>query len=267
MGFFGDIISTSINAGINKQIADQNLAYQKENLEYQKALQQTIFQREDNAVQRRAKDLQNAGLSKTLAAGQGAGAGAVVSTQAPQNQYRSEIQLPDILQTLSQIESYKQQKYNLDYAEEHGLPYGVAPNATTELIDLIYKGLDMFGGKKQTYENIKETTKNAFNDLGFQYLFDNNMDTWNKIKAMVFASSGYNKDGTPQTKEENKDSNFKRNLKYDENGKPINPYQNPSAYLPSLFDDSPKPKKKSYDNGLKDLTKSTAKSIQQSWYK
>lgn len=50
------------------------------NFNYQKAIQNQIFAREDNAIQRRASDLQAAGLSKTLAAGSGAGAGSVVST-------------------------------------------------------------------------------------------------------------------------------------------------------------------------------------------
>ncbi len=50
------------------------------NFAYQQALQNQIFAREDNAIQRRASDLQAAGLSKTLAAGSGAGAGSVVST-------------------------------------------------------------------------------------------------------------------------------------------------------------------------------------------
>lgn len=61
-----------------------NLALQKENLAYQKDLQNTIFSREDNAVQRRVADLKEAGLSPTLAAGSSAGAGSVVSTSAPQ---------------------------------------------------------------------------------------------------------------------------------------------------------------------------------------
>lgn len=59
----------------------QKQSYQQ-NYDYQKALQQQLFEREDNAVSRRALDLENAGLSKTLAAGSSAGAGSVVGTSS-----------------------------------------------------------------------------------------------------------------------------------------------------------------------------------------
>lgn len=58
--------------------------YEKEaderNFEYQKELQQQIFAREDNALQRRMQDAEKAGLNPfSVANGSGAGAGAVVS--------------------------------------------------------------------------------------------------------------------------------------------------------------------------------------------
>lgn len=61
---------------------DLNYRLQQENLAYQKMLQQTVFNREDNAVQRRVADLKKAGLSPTLAAGSAASAGSVIGTSA-----------------------------------------------------------------------------------------------------------------------------------------------------------------------------------------
>lgn len=64
----------------------QNLASQKEQQQYARNLQERLFSREDTSIQRRANDLRAAGLSPVLAAGQGARAGAVVPSQAPQKQ-------------------------------------------------------------------------------------------------------------------------------------------------------------------------------------
>ena len=64
----------------------KNYAQQKQVFEWQKSVQETNWQREDNAVQRRVADLKGAGLSPVLAAGSAAQAGPPVSVTAPQRQ-------------------------------------------------------------------------------------------------------------------------------------------------------------------------------------
>ena len=67
LDFLGGIVTNTANIAANEKQNMQNRYWQLQD-------QRRTEQREDNAVQRRAEDLQAAGLSKTLAAGQGAGA-------------------------------------------------------------------------------------------------------------------------------------------------------------------------------------------------
>lgn len=108
LSFIGGLAANAVN----KQIANQNIAYQREaneaNLSYLREAnaQNIAFQqkenditraREDNAVQRAAADMQAAGLSKTLSAGNPASAAALNapsvkagSVQALNNQFKYE---------------------------------------------------------------------------------------------------------------------------------------------------------------------------------
>lgn len=71
------------------EIELSNFELAKDKYAYDQALQQEIFQREDNSIQRRVADLRAAGLSPVLAAGQGARAGSPIPVTAPKRDTRS----------------------------------------------------------------------------------------------------------------------------------------------------------------------------------
>lgn len=107
MGLIGDIAG-GILGGINTAY---NLYTNKRDFDYQKAIQQQIFEREDTAVQRRMADLEAAGINPNLAAGSAAGAGAVVGRSST-----NDVNMGSVLDTLMakrQIEQQKIQQNNL----------------------------------------------------------------------------------------------------------------------------------------------------------
>lgn len=77
-------IGSIIDTGYNIYSSEKNNAWNKDfserQFQYQQDLNKLIMQREDTAVQRKVKDLQAAGMSKWLVAGQGAGSGGSVSS-------------------------------------------------------------------------------------------------------------------------------------------------------------------------------------------
>lgn len=82
----GGIGIGAANAALSDKLSKANLEFQKETLNYQKQLQREIFQREDNAIQRRASDILAAGGNPALAySGDGAGSGQSVDTITPKS--------------------------------------------------------------------------------------------------------------------------------------------------------------------------------------
>lgn len=71
-------------AGLQTATGLLNTYLQWRQMQYQKDLQNDIFNREDTSIWRRVTDLKRSGLSPVLAAGQGAGTGGTVAVNAPQ---------------------------------------------------------------------------------------------------------------------------------------------------------------------------------------
>ena len=165
-------ISTPILGGIGLYQNQKNYEQQQGLLEYQKALQERIFEREDTAFQRRLKDINAAGFSPLAALGQSASAGQVLSMSAPQRDASAYIQLAaaqnqlaDSLATRqymrAQTEFVKaetaEKNHNLNYYSNLGLPTN---SSMTER--LIGDALDILGTNFSSLsDDIKSTLKGA----------------------------------------------------------------------------------------------------------
>lgn len=100
----GALVGGSLGAGVGNMWGNQqNLAFQQNNLDYQKRLQKDIFAREDNSIYRRTLDLVRSGLSPVLAAGSGASAGSIVTTKALER-----AQTPDVAAVIMSLLKMKE---------------------------------------------------------------------------------------------------------------------------------------------------------------
>lgn len=146
----------------NEKISDQNLAFQREKLQYDMDLQQQIFQREDTAYQRTVDDMRKAGVSPLAMQGTN-GAGEAVATTAPHNDmqydYSSLINSNTALgqalaSSLPTFESITQGLNNLSTLKEKNIENSFKEKSlqldyANRLADVISKSYDNIGKKNE----------------------------------------------------------------------------------------------------------------------
>lgn len=81
--------ATRLTNQTNKEIAEKNLAFQREKYNYEQKLQERLFSREDTSYQRTVSDMKAAGLSPLLMSGINP-AGSNVLTTTPHNDYQAQ---------------------------------------------------------------------------------------------------------------------------------------------------------------------------------
>lgn len=171
----GNMRNTDKTNQTNKDIANQNLQFQDENLQYQKNLQKQIFAREDNAVQRRVDDLVAAGLSPTLAAGSAANAGQAIETQALHN----------------------------DYSPKTMPTYGLSSMIGAGLDAL--KAVGELNRQKSEIEYLQNQSANVKADTANKLIFGENADQWYKLRnyglGLKNKNQGFNNEILERTKE------------------------------------------------------------------
>lgn len=106
------ILSGAHNAYSQAQANKNNLAFAREQFDYQRRLNELTMFREDNAVQRRVADLENAGFNKRLAVGASADASSLTAGSSSAGQSGANL-IPLLLLVLLPVLLVKFSKFAL----------------------------------------------------------------------------------------------------------------------------------------------------------
>lgn len=184
---------------VNAQIAEENLKYQKEwneqqmnfqreNRDYQRALQQQIFAREDSAYQRTVNDMRAAGISPLAMNGTN-GAGEAIQTSpigeglsAPQRNYQHQDMgaLQALSGVLQSIQSFRQSN-----AEIQNISADTDSKRFSNEVAPLSFAVQLAGQILQN-QDIAASTKNKIADLGLKALQNSALSLDNKFAEETY---------------------------------------------------------------------------------
>lgn len=115
-----DLFKNGRTNEVNQAIAEQNLAFQRENLDYNRALNEEIFNRADTAYQRQVADMRSAGLNPLMAQGGAETGGSATPTEALHNDFQYQDQgMASALQSIGDIlNTVQNYQIGFDFARE-----------------------------------------------------------------------------------------------------------------------------------------------------
>lgn len=189
-------ISNGIIAGKNleaqREANAQNLKLARESFEYQKQLNNLTMQREDNAVQRRAMDLEKAGLSKVLAAGSAAGSANYASGSLGQvnpTSYNGD-PLGAMFGMLENVERLKNVNMNNVLAQQQHAMNGVRIQSELANIDKIYAEIEAIrkDANLTSTQEKREATKHAYEQANHGMPIDMLTMNYKGIPAFALAT-------------------------------------------------------------------------------
>ena len=158
---------------INQEIANQNLEFQRENFDYQKALQEQIFDREDTSYQRTVNDMRQAGLNPLTMNGTN-GAGEAIATTPLNNNFQMQDKgtgtvISDLIGMMNSMQNY-----------QIGISYGKEQEAKAQSAEAQAKiDLATAINKIENSEIDTKTKRNLYEDFTRNMNFNKDMNIFN----------------------------------------------------------------------------------------